>query len=193
MGLMKSGHIFGRFRFSSGFGLGLLLFDRGEGTDEAPGNLVEGANESSHRCLHRAKQLGKQLIAAGQRRQGLYGGGIHDEIRHGTGLQDQFVVALGEVVEHLGASDRIVGNAVQKRSDQMAGQCFERRTGDRTTGQREFAPLLARCALTAGVDGLFIETHPDPDQAMSDGPNMIPLAEMAGLLKGFLKVRAAVR
>ena len=65
--------------------------------------------------------------------------------------------------------------------------------GDRTIGQREFAPLLARCALTAGVDGLFIETHPDPDKAMSDGPNMIPLAEMAGLLKGFLKVRAAVR
>lgn len=65
--------------------------------------------------------------------------------------------------------------------------------GDRTTGQREFAPVLARCALTAGADGLFIETHPEPDKAMSDGPNMIPLAEMAGLLKGFLKVRAAVR
>ena len=65
--------------------------------------------------------------------------------------------------------------------------------GDRTTGQREFAPLLARCAITAGVDGLFIETHPEPDKAMSDGPNMIPLKEMAGLLKGFLKVRAAVR
>lgn len=53
--------------------------------------------------------------------------------------------------------------------------------------------MLARCALTAGADGLFIETHPEPDKAMSDGPNMIPLAEMAGLLKGFLKVRAAVR
>jgi len=65
--------------------------------------------------------------------------------------------------------------------------------GDRTIGQREFAPLLARCALTAGADGLFIETHPEPDKAMSDGPNMIPLKEMAGLLKGFLKVRAAVR
>ena len=65
--------------------------------------------------------------------------------------------------------------------------------GDRTIGQREFAPLLARCALTAGADGLFIETHPEPDKAMSDGPNMIPLSEMAGLLKGFLKVRAAVR
>ena len=65
--------------------------------------------------------------------------------------------------------------------------------GDRTIGQREFAPLLARCALTAGADGLFIETHPDPDKAMSDGPNMIPLQDMAALLKGFLRVRDAVR
>jgi 2-dehydro-3-deoxyphosphooctonate aldolase (KDO 8-P synthase) len=63
--------------------------------------------------------------------------------------------------------------------------------GDRTMGQREFAPLLARCALTAGADGIFIETHPEPDQAMSDGPNMIPLADMAALLKSLLKVKAA--
>ena len=48
--------------------------------------------------------------------------------------------------------------------------------GDRSGGQREFAPVLARCAVAAGADGLFIETHPDPDHALSDGPNMIPLA-----------------
>ena len=65
--------------------------------------------------------------------------------------------------------------------------------GDRTAGQREFAPVLARSALAAGADGLFIETHPDPDKAMSDGPNMIPLAEMPGVLKGLLKVYEAVR
>lgn len=65
--------------------------------------------------------------------------------------------------------------------------------GDRTAGQREFAPVLARCALAAGADGLFIETHPDPDKALSDGPNMIPLAEMPGVLKGLLKVYEAVR
>ena len=63
--------------------------------------------------------------------------------------------------------------------------------GDRTMGQREFAPLLARCALTAGADGIFIETHPEPDKAMSDGPNMIPLADMAALVKSLLKVKAA--
>jgi 2-dehydro-3-deoxyphosphooctonate aldolase (KDO 8-P synthase) len=65
--------------------------------------------------------------------------------------------------------------------------------GDKSSGQREFAPVLARCAVAAGADGLFIETHPRPDQALSDGPNMIPLADMAGLLAGLLRVRAAVR
>jgi 2-dehydro-3-deoxyphosphooctonate aldolase (KDO 8-P synthase) len=65
--------------------------------------------------------------------------------------------------------------------------------GDKTAGQREFAPVLARSALAAGADGLFIETHPEPDKALSDGPNMIPLAEMPGVLKGLLKVYEAVR
>jgi len=65
--------------------------------------------------------------------------------------------------------------------------------GDRSGGQREFAPVLARCALAAGASGIFIETHPDPDQALSDGPNMIPLAEMPALLKSLLKVYSAVQ
>ena len=65
--------------------------------------------------------------------------------------------------------------------------------GDKSGGQREFAPVLARCALAAGADGLFIETHPDPDRALSDGPNMIPLADMPKLLAALLKVRAAVQ
>ena len=64
--------------------------------------------------------------------------------------------------------------------------------GDRSSGQREFAPVLARCAVAAGVDGLFIETHPAPDRALSDGPNMIPLAEMPKLLAALLRIRVAV-
>jgi 2-dehydro-3-deoxyphosphooctonate aldolase (KDO 8-P synthase) len=64
--------------------------------------------------------------------------------------------------------------------------------GDRSGGQREFAPVLARCAVAAGADGVFIETHPDPDRALSDGPNMIPLAQMSKLLAGLLKIRAAI-
>ncbi|HLZ53211.1 MAG TPA: 3-deoxy-8-phosphooctulonate synthase [Verrucomicrobiae bacterium] len=65
--------------------------------------------------------------------------------------------------------------------------------GDKSSGQREFAPVLARAALAAGANGLFFETHPNPDRALSDGPNMIPLAEMPGLLRSVLKVFNAVR
>jgi 2-dehydro-3-deoxyphosphooctonate aldolase (KDO 8-P synthase) len=64
--------------------------------------------------------------------------------------------------------------------------------GDRSGGQREFAPVLARCAVVAGVSGLFIETHPDPDNALSDGPNMIPLAEMPALLRQLLRLKKAL-
>ena len=65
--------------------------------------------------------------------------------------------------------------------------------GDRSSGQREFAPVLARCAVAAGASGVFIETHPEPARALSDGPNMIPLAEMNALLKSLLKVHSAVQ
>ncbi len=65
--------------------------------------------------------------------------------------------------------------------------------GDKSAGQREFAPVLARSAVAAGADGVFIETHPNPDKALSDGPNMIPLADMPGVLRSLLRVREAVR
>lgn len=55
--------------------------------------------------------------------------------------------------------------------------------GGSSGGQREFAPFLARAAAAVGVDGFFIETHPNPEKALSDGPNMIPLAEMESFLK----------
>jgi len=55
--------------------------------------------------------------------------------------------------------------------------------GGSSGGQREFAPILARAALAVGVAAVFIETHPDPDQAPSDGPNMIPLREMPALVR----------
>ncbi len=64
--------------------------------------------------------------------------------------------------------------------------------GDKSGGQREFAPVLAAAAVATGADGLFIETHPEPDQALSDGPNMVPLADMPDLLKKILRVRKAV-
>ena len=65
--------------------------------------------------------------------------------------------------------------------------------GDRSGGEREFAPVLARSAVAAGANGLFIETHPQPDDALSDGPNMIPLARMASLLACLLRIHEAAR
>ena len=63
--------------------------------------------------------------------------------------------------------------------------------GDKSSGQREFAPVLGRSAVAAGANGVFIETHPDPSNALSDGPNMIPLREMPALLKSLLRVWGA--
>lgn len=60
--------------------------------------------------------------------------------------------------------------------------------GGASGGQREFAPYLARAAAAAGVDGFFIETHPEPDRALSDGPNMIPLSEIKALMKELISI-----
>ena len=65
--------------------------------------------------------------------------------------------------------------------------------GGKSGGQREFVPPLAKAALAAGADGLFLETHPDPAHAISDGPNMIPLAELPALLAQCVAVWKAVR
>jgi len=55
--------------------------------------------------------------------------------------------------------------------------------GASSGGEREFVPVLARAAVAVGVAGVFIETHQDPDRAPSDGPNMVPLKQMQGLLQ----------
>jgi 2-dehydro-3-deoxyphosphooctonate aldolase (KDO 8-P synthase) len=58
--------------------------------------------------------------------------------------------------------------------------------GTSSGGDRRFVPVLARAAVAVGVAGLFIETHPDPDKAPSDGPNMVPLKDFEGLLRGLM-------
>jgi 2-dehydro-3-deoxyphosphooctonate aldolase (KDO 8-P synthase) len=63
-------------------------------------------------------------------------------------------------------------------SVQLPGQ-----KGVASGGQREFVPVLARAALAAGISGVFMETHPEPDKALSDGPNAWPMGELEGLLK----------
>jgi 2-dehydro-3-deoxyphosphooctonate aldolase (KDO 8-P synthase) len=65
--------------------------------------------------------------------------------------------------------------------------------GRASGGDREFAPLLARAAVAAGVDGVFIETHPDPDRALSDGPNMIPLDHIRALVERLDSIHEACR
>jgi 2-dehydro-3-deoxyphosphooctonate aldolase (KDO 8-P synthase) len=55
--------------------------------------------------------------------------------------------------------------------------------GDRSGGQSEFVPLLARAAVSCGISGIFMETHPNPKEALSDGPNAVPLNEMVNLLE----------
>ena len=58
--------------------------------------------------------------------------------------------------------------------------------GDRSGGDREFVPILARAAVSIGVAAVFMETHPDPDNAPSDGPNMVPLGEFEALVRSLL-------
>ncbi|HEY8554849.1 MAG TPA: 3-deoxy-8-phosphooctulonate synthase [Burkholderiales bacterium] len=65
--------------------------------------------------------------------------------------------------------------------------------GQRSGGQREFVPVLARAAIAAGVAGLFMETHPDPDKALSDGPNAWPLGRMRELLETLKELDAVVK
>jgi len=64
--------------------------------------------------------------------------------------------------------------------------------GTTSGGQREFVAALARAAVAVGVDGLFLEVHPNPDKALSDGPNMVPLHRLEALLRQLLAIRAAV-
>ena len=65
--------------------------------------------------------------------------------------------------------------------------------GEKTGGQREFVEYLARAAVAVGVAAVFMETHPDPDNAPSDGPNMVPLSEMPNLLKQLVEIDKLIK
>jgi 2-dehydro-3-deoxyphosphooctonate aldolase (KDO 8-P synthase) len=64
--------------------------------------------------------------------------------------------------------------------------------GDRSGGDRRMVPFLTRAAVAAGCDGVFLETHPRPDEALSDGPNMVPLNDLPGLIECCLRLRQAL-
>jgi 2-dehydro-3-deoxyphosphooctonate aldolase (KDO 8-P synthase) len=65
--------------------------------------------------------------------------------------------------------------------------------GHATGGQREYVPLLARCAVAAGVNGLFIEVHPEPEKSPSDAATILALGDLEGVLETCMAVREAVR
>jgi len=65
--------------------------------------------------------------------------------------------------------------------------------GDKSGGQREFVEYLARAAIAVGVAAVFMETHPDPDNAPSDGPNMVPLSKMQNLLKQLVEIDKLIK
>ena len=65
--------------------------------------------------------------------------------------------------------------------------------GDKSGGQREFVEYLARAAVAVGVAAVFMETHPDPDNAPSDGPNMLPLSKMSNLLKQLIEIDKLIK
>ena len=65
--------------------------------------------------------------------------------------------------------------------------------GEKSGGQKEFVPHLARAAIAVGVGAIFIETHEDPDNAPSDGPNMVPLNEIKNLLKKLTEIDKLIK
>ncbi len=65
--------------------------------------------------------------------------------------------------------------------------------GGKSGGQREFVPVLSRAAMAAGIAGIFMETHPDPDKALSDGPNAWPLGKMRALLETLMAIDAVTK
>ncbi len=65
--------------------------------------------------------------------------------------------------------------------------------GHASGGDSEYIPVLSRCAVAAGIDGLFMETHPNPAKALSDGPNMLPLNKIEGLLKQLIAIEKIVK
>src|SRR5690606_21474556 len=65
--------------------------------------------------------------------------------------------------------------------------------GTSSGGQREFVPVLARAAIAVGIAGIFMETHPNPDQALSDGPNAVPLDQMESLLGTLVNIDRYVK
>lgn len=138
--------------------------------------------------------------------------GIPANIKKGQFLSPQEMVNVTRKAEAAGGSERItvcergVSFGYNNLVVDMRGLAIMRETGcpvvfdathsvqlpggkgDRSGGQREFVPVLARAAVAAGVSGLFMETHPNPDKAKSDGPNAWPMQKLKSLLMVLQKI-----
>ena len=143
--------------------------------------------------------------------------GIPANIKKGQFLSPQEMVNVTKKAEAVGGSDRITvcergasfgynnlvvdmrGLAVMRQTgcpvvfDATHSVQLPGGQGDRSGGQREFVPVLARAAVAAGVSGLFMETHPDPDNAKSDGPNAWPTQKLKALLTTLQQIDQAVK
>jgi 2-dehydro-3-deoxyphosphooctonate aldolase (KDO 8-P synthase) len=150
------------------------------------------------------------LVAAGQAA-GEHGGAVNvkkgqflapEDIRHAVakvqsvGCDNVLVTERGTTFGYGNLVVDFRGLAIMR---QYAPVCFDAThsvqkpggAGDKTGGDRRFVPPLVRAAMAVGVDALFLETHPDPERAHSDGPNMVPLDDMAALIDVALAIRTA--
>jgi 2-dehydro-3-deoxyphosphooctonate aldolase (KDO 8-P synthase) len=116
-----------------------------------------------------------------------------------SGAKDYFITERGTTFGYHNLVVDMRGLAVMRRAGHRvvfdATHSVQRPGGQGTStgGDRTMAPVLARAAVAAGIDGLFLETHPRPDESPSDGPNMIPLAQMEGLLRNLKAIHEAAR
>jgi 2-dehydro-3-deoxyphosphooctonate aldolase (KDO 8-P synthase) len=115
----------------------------------------------------------------------------------GAGAKEYFITERGTTFGYHNLVVDMRGLAIMRRAGHRvvfdATHSVQRPGGRGTStgGDRTMAPVLARAAVAAGIDGLFIETHPRPDNSPSDGPNMIPLAQMETLLRNLKAIHEA--
>lgn len=139
-----------------------------------PVNIKKGQFLSPHDCrniLNKAKQTGNPHISITER---------------GSSFgYNNLVVDFRSIpiIKQMGAP--VVFDATH--SVQLPGGAAEA-----SSGERQYVPVLAKAAIAAGADGIFIETHPEPEKALCDGPNSFPLSDMESLLSTLLSIKKAV-
>lgn len=138
-------------------------------------------------------------------------------VKKGQFLSPQEMVRVAEKAKRAGGEDRIMlcergttfgynNLVVDMRSLEILGRSgcpvvFDAThavqlpggSGSRSGGEREFVPVLARAAVASGIAGIFMETHPEPESALSDGPNAVPLHELEALMRTLLAIDGVVK